>query len=89
VIRERIGRALSHAYPHEVLADRGREMLGTLLDASEHSAAAFARECGLLWLAAMRERARITARSPALAGIIGGVLAWMVLMISALSIPWR
>lgn len=62
MIRERIGRALSHAYPHEVLADRGEEMLGTLLDASEHSAAAFARECGLLWLAGMRARARITAR---------------------------
>lgn len=62
MIRERVGLGVLHAYPREVRALRGEEMLGTLLDASEHSAAAFARECSLLWLAGMRERSAITAR---------------------------
>jgi hypothetical protein len=62
VIRERIGLAVLRAYPREVRAFRGEEMLGTLLDASEHSTVAFARECSVLWLAGMRERSAITAR---------------------------
>ena len=61
MIRERVGRAALRAYPPESRAARGEEMLGTLLDAGEHSAAAFGREGGSVLLAGLRERAALTA----------------------------
>jgi CTP:molybdopterin cytidylyltransferase MocA len=61
VIRERVGRAALRAYQPESRAARGEEVLGTLLDASEHSPAGFGRETGSLLLAGLRERAALTA----------------------------
>ncbi len=61
MIRERVGRAALRAYPPESRAERGEEVLGTLLDASEHSAARFGRETGSLLLAGLRDRAALTA----------------------------
>jgi hypothetical protein len=61
VIRERVGRAALRAYPPESRAARGEEVLGTLLDASEHSPAGLGREIVSLLLAGLRERAALTA----------------------------
>lgn len=56
--RERLARLALLAYPEQVRMRTGIEMLGTALDASEHSNATFARE--LTGLAAGGLRARIT-----------------------------
>jgi hypothetical protein len=56
--RERIVTFILRSYPPTVRGDRGREMLGTLLDVSEESAGTFVRECASLGLGGMRERAR-------------------------------
>lgn len=61
MIRERFGRAALRAYPPQSRAARGEEMLGTLLDASEHSPAGFGRETVSLLRAGLRERAALTA----------------------------
>lgn len=61
MIRERVGRAALRAYPSESRAARGEEVLGTLLDAGEHSRAGFGRETGSVLLAGLRERAALTA----------------------------
>jgi hypothetical protein len=63
VIRERIGRAMLRVYSDDVRAARGEEMLGTLLEAGEASARAFARESGSILLAGLRERAMLVART--------------------------
>ena len=62
MIRERIGRAMLRAYPHEVRAARGEDILGTVLEAGEPSARAFVREGGSIVLAGLRERATFLAR---------------------------
>ena len=55
---ERVGSFALLAYPADFRAVRGEEMLGTLLDAGEDSAAAFVRGCGSLLVGGLRERAR-------------------------------
>lgn len=62
MIRERIGRAMLRAYPDEVRAARGEEILGTVLEAGEPSAHAFVREGASIVLAGLRERATFVAR---------------------------
>jgi hypothetical protein len=57
--RDRLARVAMRAYPQRVRAARGQEMLGTLLDASGPSDAAFTRE--LLGLLGGGVRARVTA----------------------------
>lgn len=63
MIRERICRTALRAYPSEVRAARGDEMLGTLLDVSARSHGAFARESASLVIEGLRERAAGTAKA--------------------------
>jgi hypothetical protein len=59
---KRIGSLVLRAYPRNFRAARGKEMLGTLLDASEDSTSAFIRGVGSLLIGGLRERARENAQ---------------------------
>jgi hypothetical protein len=87
--RERIARVILRAYPPEITSERGEEILSTLLDAGDESSRAFARECGSLALAGIRERAAkgaqlISARLVGDAFRLAAVL-WMVIRLSGIS----
>jgi hypothetical protein len=59
--REQIARLTLRAYPEGVRVTRGPEMLATLLDTSDGSTVAFARELTDLLLSGLRSRSRATA----------------------------
>lgn len=58
----RIGSVVLQAYPQRFRAERGEEMLGTLLDAGEDSTGAFIRGVASLLIGGLRERARENAQ---------------------------
>jgi hypothetical protein len=89
MIRERIVRSILGAYPPEVTAERGEEIISTLLDAGDESSCAFVRECASLGLAGVRERASksaqlTSARLIADAFRLAAVL-WLVIRLSGIS----
>jgi hypothetical protein len=75
MMRASLGRAALRLYPTEIRAARGEELLGTLLDAGEHSWLAFARELWSVVLGAWLARARVAAGEPAVR-IASDTLRW-------------
>jgi hypothetical protein len=93
VIRSRIGSLVLRAYPREIRAARGEEMLGTLLDAREDSEWAFIRGCGSLVLGGWRERSRESARTGPVRLVADGfcqaALLWSLWRLLAWHLPHR
>ena len=81
MIRERVARTALQAFPREVRAARGEEMVGTLLDTSASSRVRFAREIVDLVRAGLRARALVTAQVGAGRVVADGVClaaVWML-----------
>jgi hypothetical protein len=77
-----VGRTAVRAYPAEVRAVRGDELIGTLLDAGEHSVAQFARHLVSLVTGGLAARARAALAQP-LRPMGADVLRWACIMIVA------
>jgi len=84
--RDQLARAALRAYPEAVRRTRGPEMIDTLLDASDGSMRAFARELFALLRAGVRSRACATAdagfRRLAADGVCLGATLWIGVRIS-------
>jgi hypothetical protein len=81
--REWIGGVVLCCYPRQVRAERGAEMLGTMLDASAGSSGAFARESLLLGIGGLRERASSSARLP-VGGLIADGFRWAAIVVASI-----
>jgi hypothetical protein len=81
--REWVGRTVARAYPAEVRAERGAELVGTLLDAGGDSWAAFIRQLGSLIGAGLAARTRAALLQPP-AQIATCALAWAAVMTAVL-----
>jgi hypothetical protein len=77
--REWVGRMAARAYPAEVHAERGGELVGTLLDAGEDSGASFVCQVGSVLRAGLAARARDALTRP-LTQIATCALAWVAVM---------
>jgi len=98
VTRERIGRLVLRCFPHQARAQRGREMLDTMLDASSGSTRAFAFEAASLGFAGLRERASAGAKMST-ASLVAeafrrATVIWIALVLTVLLHPrlqshWR
>jgi hypothetical protein len=77
--REWVGRMAARAYPAEVRAQRGGELVGTLLDAGEDSGASFVGQVGSVLRAGLAARAREALTQP-LTQIATYALAWAAVM---------
>jgi hypothetical protein len=73
--RERLGRIAVRLYPADIRAQRGSELLGTLLDAGEHSRVAFFGQLWSVVVAGLAARARESQAQPA-KQLATDALAW-------------
>ena len=99
MIRERIGRLVLRSFPREARAQRGREMLDTMLEASFGSTRRFAFEAASLGFAGLeRERASAGAKvgtgSLVAEGFRQAAVIWVALVLAVLLRPrldqhWR
>lgn len=80
--RHWIGRIAVRAYPAEARAVRGEELVGTLLDAGDHSLAAFGRQVVSLIVGGLAARSREAFRQP-LWQLALDVVRWATIMIVA------
>ena len=81
MIRERVARTALQAFPREVRAARGEEMVGTLLDSSASSRVRFANQIVDLVREGLRARALVTAQVGAGRVVADGVClaaVWML-----------
>jgi hypothetical protein len=92
--REWIGRAAARSYPADARAERGAEMVGTLLDAGDESWTAFVRQVGSMVRAGLAARAGEALRQPP-QQIAIYALAWAAVMVLVLALvgilgfePW-
>jgi hypothetical protein len=80
---ERRLRMLLRAYPHWYLADRGEEMLGTLLDASSQNQAwPTARDTSPLVTAGLRVRSGLGQRESMTVGVRRAMMLAIMLLVS-------
>jgi hypothetical protein len=77
-----MGRAVVRTYPAEVRAVRGEELIGTLLDAGDHSSAAFGRHLVSLAAGGVLARSRMVLGQP-LGPLSVDVLRWACIMVVA------
>jgi hypothetical protein len=77
-----VGRAAVRTYPAEVRAVRGDELLGTLLDAGDHSWPAFCRHLVSLVAGGLLARSRMVLGQP-LGPLSADVLRWACIMVVA------
>lgn len=77
-----LGRIAARTYPAEVRADRGEELIGTLLDAGETSMAAFGRELVSLVAGGLAARSRQALSQP-LRQITLDLVRWACIVIVA------
>jgi hypothetical protein len=91
MMRERIGRLALRSFPREARAQRGREMLDTMLEAGSGSTRTFAYEATSLWFAGLRERARAGAQvgtgSLVADGFRLAAVIWVALVLAVLLRP--
>ena len=76
-----LARLVVGSLPDQIRADRSQEIAGTLLDASDHSRIAFAREAASVLGAGVRWRIRQAVTQPA--STLRDALTWAALMIAA------
>ncbi len=62
--RASVGRAAVRAYPRDIRMARGEELVGIMLDASEHSVAAFVRQLLSLVFGGLASRSRVALSQP-------------------------
>jgi hypothetical protein len=98
VIRERVGRLVLRCFPRQARAQRGGEMLDTMLEASCGSTRAFVFEAASLGFAGLRERARagapVSTGSLVAEGFQRAAVIWVALVLTVLLRPrlqthWR
>ncbi len=98
MIRRRIGRLVLRCFPRQARAQRGAEMLDTMLDASCGSTRAFAFEAASLGFAGLRERAsagaKVSTASLVAEGFRQAAMIWLALVLTVLLEPrlqadWR
>jgi hypothetical protein len=98
VIRERVGRLVLRCFPRQARAQRGGEMLDTMLEASCGSARAFVFEAASLGFAGLRERASagtpVSTGSLVAEGFRRAAVIWVALVLTVLLRPrlqthWR
>ncbi|HEX3802736.1 MAG TPA: hypothetical protein VHV75_07865 [Solirubrobacteraceae bacterium] len=77
--REAIGRLVVRLYPQEVQETTGRELVGTLLDAGDMSAAAYLLELASLVRSGLWARAKVELTRP-LGQIVASALCWLAVM---------
>jgi hypothetical protein len=73
--REFIGRTAVRVYPTAIRTARGDELIGTLLDAGEHSLAAFIGQLASVMLAGIVARSREASAQP-LGPLLSDVIRW-------------
>lgn len=77
--REWIGRAAARLYPADLRRARGDELVGTLLDAGEHSPIAFTRQLASVTLGGLVARSREASAQP-LGQLLSDAIRWAAIM---------
>jgi hypothetical protein len=77
--RESIARAAVRTYPAEIRSSTGDELVGTLLDAGEHSLIAFARQLASVSFGGLVARSRETSAQP-VDQLLSDAIRWAAIM---------
>ncbi|HEX3979241.1 MAG TPA: hypothetical protein VHW96_23425 [Solirubrobacteraceae bacterium] len=77
--RESIARAAMRTYPAGIRSSTGNELVGTLLDAGEHSLIAFTRQLGSVSFGGLLPRSREASAQP-LHRLLSDAIPWAAMM---------